>query len=611
MALAFNAGTDKQLVVTKFGVGSYGKQTVYTDYRNCGWPMETPVPFNIVPFVNEFIGDNTKTFFTLMKRSGTSRVYGIRVTQQNDVIKVYFSSTTNNSTYTDHIEAATFTVNSIPSSYSIYFGYNNFCDSTGWGMWVFTGQVYLISLIDMQISGHNEVVEDTATLTNLNQVPISTKEPTRPYNYNLVYITPTLFADQPLSVIRGMIMSSGTFDGGGYVLNLSGSSDMSNFTDASDNPPSPYVPPSPDDPNDEGTPSGPDGGDGDHDPTYDPIPIPAKPTQGAATSGFVTLYKLHQAAMSQWASDMFASSVWEAIKLFFSNPMDFMIGVNLLPFEPTAGTSYKPKFGAVSFTHAYPSIANQYVDVDCGSVNITKYWGSCFDYEPYTKIQIWLPYIGYRDLPVDEIMGSTLSVKYRCDCLTGDCVAFVYVGTVGETGPQVERVIAQFYGNCAVRIPFASVSYDSAISNSIQLMGAAATSGLSAGAGAAMETGGAYGGLIAGVKAGGEATMNMTGSRSSAIGVVQGLKPNIQKGGAAGASTGYMSIQKPYLIRRIPRQSLPDNYMNLKGYPSNIGGKLSDFTGLAVVDDIQLNNIPAMEGEREEIISWLRGGVLL
>lgn len=366
--------------------------------------------------------------------------------------------------------------------------------------------------------------------------------------------------------------------------------------------------PDPEDPNDEGEPSDEDGGDGTHQRDYDPIPIPPSPTQGAATAGFVTLYKLHQASMTQFASDMFASSLWEAIKQFFGTPMDFLVGVNLLPFEPTAGPSFKPAYGPTAiFGHAYPTVANQYVDVDCGSVVVEKYWGSAFDFEPYTKIQIWLPYIGYRDLPVDEIMGSTVSVKYRCDCLTGDCVAFVYIGVVGQTGPQVERVIAQFYGNCAIRVPFGSTSYDSAISNSIALMGAAASAGLSAGAGAISETGKIGAGLNSGINAAGKELA----TNGASMGVVQGLKPNVHKGGAAGAATGYMSIQVPYLIRRIPNQNLPSNYKDLKGYPCNIGGILSDFPGLAVVDDIQLNNIPALEEERQEIISWLKGGVLV
>lgn len=369
--------------------------------------------------------------------------------------------------------------------------------------------------------------------------------------------------------------------------------------------------PGDDDPNDEDDPADEDGGDGDHTPTYDPIPVPYAPTQGAATAGFVTLYKLHQGIMSQFASDCFASTIWEALKQFFSNPMDFLVGVNLVPFDPPAGGSMKPSYGVVSFAHAYPVITNQYVDIDCGYVDITKYWGSCFDFEPYTKIQIWLPYIGYRDLPVDEIMGKAIHVKYRCDCLTGDCVAFVYLGAGSAVGPVIEQVISQFYGNCAVRVPFGSVSYDSAISNSIALMGAAASGGLTAGFGAAADGGGVVGGLAAGVNGAGEALVTSNGSKAASVGVVQGLKPNIHKGGAAGGSTGYMSIQKPYIIRRMPRQNLPEGYKNLKGYPSNIGGKLADFSGLAVVDDIQLNNIPAMEDERKEIMQWLRGGVLL
>lgn len=369
----------------------------------------------------------------------------------------------------------------------------------------------------------------------------------------------------------------------------------------------PIDPPVPDeDPNDEGEPSDEDGGDGDHDPIYDPVPIPDRPSMGAANAGFITMYKLGLSAINTFASDMFASSVWEAIRLFFSNPIDFLVGCMLLPFEPETGSSYYPKFGVVNFEHAYPAISNQYKDIDCGSITINKYWGSAFDYEPYTKIQIWLPYIGYRDLPVDEIMDMTINVKYRVDCLTGDCVAFVSTGVVGESGPQIPRVIAQFYGNCGVRVPFGSVSFDAAVAASINLVGAAASMGLNSGAGSIMQ--GSEGGTAVDE---GFSSPSSAGLVNAAIGVVSSMKPNVQKGGAAGASTGYMSIQKPYLIRRIPRQNLPSNYMSLKGYPSNIGGKLSDFTGLAVVDDIQLNNIPAMEEERKEIMKWLTGGVLI
>lgn len=377
--------------------------------------------------------------------------------------------------------------------------------------------------------------------------------------------------------------------------------------------PEPYVPPAPpapDDPNDEGEPSDEDGGDGDHDPTYDPVPIPDKPSDGVADAGFITLYRMTFREFDEFASKCFADTIWDAIKLKFNNPTDFLVGAMLLPFIPDVGLSYYPKFGLQTLDTAYPRINNQFHDIDCGSVVISKYWGSCFDYEPYTKIQIWLPYIGYKDLPVDEFMDMTINVKYRCDCLTGDCVAFVSTGVVGQSGPQIPRVIGQYYGNCGVRVPFGSQSFDAAVAAGITLIGAAAASGLVAAGSAAIGAESGAGVLMAAGAGAGSAATGAVG-RSASVGVVQGMKPNVQHGGAAGASGGYMGIQTPYLIRRIPRQNLPEGFMNLKGYPSNIGGKLADFEGLAVVDEIQLNDIPAMETERKEIIDWLSGGVLI
>ena len=378
--------------------------------------------------------------------------------------------------------------------------------------------------------------------------------------------------------------------------------------------PEPDEDPNEDDPDYPSEPSTPDQ---DHTPIYDPIPIPNLPTLGSAGAGFITMYKLGLAAINQFTGDMFVDTVWEAIKNYFGQPMDFLVGCMLLPFEPETGSSYYPKFGDdIKFAHAYPAVSNQYKEIDCGTVFIKKYWGSCFDYEPFTKIQIWLPYIGYRDLAVDEIMGNSISVKYHCDCLTGDCVAFVLDNLGPEVGPTIPRVIAQFYGNCGVRVPFGSVSYDSAVAAGISLIGSAASNALIPGAAPAIEgikgNGGIVGGAAAGAQAFGEAASSHSSSLvGSTVNFVQSMKPTVQKGGAAGASNGYMSIQKPYLIRRVPRQNLPADYIKFKGYPSNISGKLADFSGYAEIDDIQLNDIPAMSIERAEIISWLNGGVLI
>ena len=607
MAYLFNSGLPTEVYVSRCSSGWFRDASNINNRLNYAWPTERLVPLDIGPFIRDYVADNTKSEVAIFDTIYHGNKFRFFFSQQNDVISVKFGTASSGSVL------ISVPITGISSSFPVYFFWG-LSNNYSYNMY----NLFLIYDKNIKKASASPVEYTPGTTYLIGEYNDDTLVDDIPTNS---FVTPASVNGPTFTDTAEYYNRAPHF---GFKCNMNSGSDyhlekvtsdpdlFTNYLISADgedpepvDPPEP-VPPEPTDPNDEGEPSDEDGGDGDHDQTYDPIPLPTKPTQGAATAGFVTLYKLSQGVMSQFASDCFASNLWEAMKLFFSNPMDFLVGVNLLPFEPTGGASWKPKFGAISFAHAYPTVANQYVDIDCGSVNITKYWGSCFDFEPYTKIQIWLPYIGYKDLPVDEIMGMTVSVKYRCDCLTGDCVAFVFTGVTGQTGPQVERIIAQFYGNCAVRVPFSSVSYDSAISNSISLIGAAASAGIAAGAGVA-EAAGQAGGEISGLEAAGRELATNT----SSVGMVQGMKPNIHKGGAAGASTGYMSVQIPYLIRRIPRQNLPADYMKLKGYPSNIGGKLADFTGLAVVDDIQLNDIPAMEDERKEIIQWLRGGVLI
>lgn len=340
-----------------------------------------------------------------------------------------------------------------------------------------------------------------------------------------------------------------------------------------------------------------EGGDGDHNRPVDPILVP-EPRNGltAATSGFITMYRLERQQMQWFAEDMYTDTLWDAIKLFFSNPIDFIVGCMILPYHPDVDEAFYPKFGPMAsqtFSHSFLRVSAQYKQFDFGTISIEEYGRNCFDYSPYTKIMIWLPYIGYRELPTDEVMGKNIGVKYTCDALSGDCIAFITT-QVKPHGlePFKTVVIAQFTGNCGVQIPFGQASFDNFIRSS-------------------------FDGAVSGVVGIGNAVSgNIPASTSqlaeSTTGYITGLKPTVERGGLVGSSGGFNSVQYPYIIRTFPKQSLPSNYKEINGYPSNIGGKLSDgFDGLVVVEDIQLNNIPALEEEREEIIEFLKGGVLL
>jgi len=349
-----------------------------------------------------------------------------------------------------------------------------------------------------------------------------------------------------------------------------------------------------DDPNDDpdNPPDEEEGGGGSHNKPNQPIPKPGVPTISAAAAGFLTLYKLTPAEMSVFADDCFASDVWEAIKLLLSNPLDFIVGCAIVPFVPPGNSVWYPKFGAFTFAHAYSRIDNQYVALDCGDLYIEPFSKNFLDFAPFTRITIYLPYIGFRELDVNEVMGKTINVEYRCDCLSGDCIAFISTSNVGEMGPQVGKVLATYNGNCACQVPFASQSFNSLISASVNMLTNVASSVVK-------------GDLPA-----------MSGS--GIVGALEALGGDVQKSGSIGSSNGYMGVQKPYLIKHIPKDNIPSAFRALKGYPSNISGALGSFSGYAEIDNIDLTNIStglggivATAAELEEIQSLLRGGIFI
>ena len=355
------------------------------------------------------------------------------------------------------------------------------------------------------------------------------------------------------------------------------------------------------DPN-EGDPGGnskPGGGDGDHSGNYDPIPVPPLPTIGPYSAGFIYMLNMAVGQMQQFADEIARPTMWQAFKSLFADPLDFMCGVMLVPYVPGVGSAVRPMYGENSFEHMYNTVSNQYTEVDCGSIYVNKYYGSCFDHNPYHKLLLWLPYIGYRELDPDEFSGKYIHVIYHCDCMTGDCVAFVKSES-GGIGPVFGRVVAQFSGNCGVRVPYGRTSFDAAIQSSIQLLGGAV----------GMAAGGALG--VGGLAAGniGEG-MIANSIQGATIMAVTGQKTGTERSGTAGASAGYLSIQKPYLLRTLPQQSLPENYISLEGYPSNVAGPLSKFSGYVGVESINLNNIAATKAELDEIDSLLKGGVFI
>lgn len=332
------------------------------------------------------------------------------------------------------------------------------------------------------------------------------------------------------------------------------------------------------DPYEDGGSSGAGGGSGNFDGTGDDVGVPSLPTLSAVETGFITLYNPSLSQLRTLASYMWGSNFdLDMFKKLFADPMDAIIGLSIVPVAVPNGGNQTLTIGNISTGITLTKAGTQYVEVDCGSLNVNEYWGAYLDYDPYTKAEIYLPYIGTHPIAVDDIMGKTVQVVYHVDILSGACTAFVKCGG---------SVLYTFIGQCSSSIPITGADWTNVINGVLSIAGAVGTM---------VATGGMA------------APMAVSTIASTAV---NGMKPSVEKSGSMSGTGGMMSIQTPYLILTRPRQALPHKQNEYTGYPSFITENLIELTGYTEIESIHLDGVPGTDVELAEIETLLKGGVI-
>ena len=320
------------------------------------------------------------------------------------------------------------------------------------------------------------------------------------------------------------------------------------------------------------------GGTGNFDGTGDDIDIPSLPTLSAVNTNFITLFNPTIEQLKNLANYMWSSGFdLETFKKLFADPMDCILGLSIVPVAVPNGETSIVSVGNISTGVSMTKAASQYVTVDCGTLNVNEYWGAYLDYDPYTKAEIYLPYIGTHALSVDDIMGKSVHVVYHVDILSGACAAYVKCGG---------SVLYTFIGQCSSSIPINGNDWTNVINGVLSIAGAV---------GSMVATGGASAPMAAGMIA------------STAV---NGMKPNVEKSGSMSGTGGMLGIQTPFLILTRPRQALPARQNKFTGYPSFITESLGDLSGYTEIEEIHLENISATESELSEIENLLKSGVI-
>lgn len=308
-------------------------------------------------------------------------------------------------------------------------------------------------------------------------------------------------------------------------------------------------------------------------------PTPTAPTGSA--SALWSVYHPSQAQVDALGAWLWTDNIITQIQQVLQNPMEGIITLHKVFATPVDSGSGTIVIGRLDSQVPSATVAQQYVTVDCGSISCGEYFGSVFDYDPYTRVSLYLPFIGIVPINTSDVMRGTIHVSYGVDVFTGACLAMVEVSRDAHTVNMY-----QYAGVCSVEYPLTGSVHSGLINGLLGIAGGVA--GI-----AAASTGV---GLVAGASAiaGGVASAN----RAS----------NARASGFSG-NAGAMGIKKPYIIIERPQTKVADSFAIDDGYPTNKTVIVGECSGHLKCSTAHIHGVPATTKELEMIESLLMSGI--
>lgn len=307
---------------------------------------------------------------------------------------------------------------------------------------------------------------------------------------------------------------------------------------------------------------------------------PVTPPTGNA-SALWSVYHPTQAQVNSFGAWLWGSPFLTNIGKLFQNPIDGVISLHKIFATPVDSGSGTIVVGTLDSEVPSATVNQQYVYVNCGSINCYEYFGNVFDYPPYTQVSLYLPFIGIVPLDANDVMRSSINVTYGVDVYTGACLAMV---TVSRDGCEVNMY--QYAGVASVEYPLSNVQNGQLVSGLLAI---------GAGVASMIATGGITAPAVGAV----------------AAGVATSAKSSVSKSGGFSGNSGAMGIKIPYLIIQRPQTKVADSFVYLNGYPTNISGKLNEFSGQVRVSHVHVEGISATDTELAQIETLLKDGVLI
>lgn len=328
----------------------------------------------------------------------------------------------------------------------------------------------------------------------------------------------------------------------------------------------------------------------------DPPIIPLIPLPFSSTTGLISVYHPTQSELLAFAQWLWVTWQDATIEKIWNNPFDGVITLFELYCTPTDVGRKNIRSGFLDSGVSSETIS-RYTEIDCGSIGVPEYYGNYFDYSPYSKCHVFLPFIGIVELNVDDIVGHGVNITYRIDEYNGSCIAMITCAkSTIVNGEEVDysAIIYQFSGNCAVELPIAGGSQAAIKAGMLEA--------------AAWGLGSVIGGIMGGSSLG-QIGQGLAYGAASAVHSVVSAKSSVQHSGSFGSSYGAMGGKKPYLIVTRPKQIQVPNYNELYGYQAHKMVKVGDCTGYLRCREVHVISPTASDDEKALIEQLMKTGV--
>lgn len=306
--------------------------------------------------------------------------------------------------------------------------------------------------------------------------------------------------------------------------------------------------------------------------------------------GLYTLWHPSADNLQKLGAFLYSGTTQGTIASIIGDPINAIIQLTEWAVTPVDGPVKSPVICNIGATELkMPTIPNQFMQFDCGTIEVPREYHDFRDYEPYTRLSLFLPFVGDVNISTNDcITPHKIHVIYNIDFLSGVACAEVLID---------EDVRYAYQAAMCAAIPVTSSDASRLLASLI-------------GAAVGAVGGGVMGGIVGGTAGSRMVASSLIGGVSeAALSPINGIQT--QRTGSISANTGLLGEMKPYILVTRPISVVSDQYKSLLGQPYQQDGTLGSQKGFVKVREVHLDGITATEAEKTEIEQMLKQGVIL